>query len=269
VLKPANRHGSLGTKILSDPDEVDGAWAECTVQDEGLYAPRRGMPLRMLAEQYVAGDEFSVEMVVRDGSPIFANVTGKALYPGPRPVELGHTVPAPLPVEQSERLVADTSRVLAAVGFGSGFVHCEWIVSDGTPYLVECAGRMPGDGIVGLIEQAWKLEIVRIYATVMKGQPVIDELPVRAPAGAAAWFLHVPPGRVVSVRGIEEAQALPHVSTVVVTAAPGGQVRELRSSLDRVAFATACAATPTEALRSAQQAVAAIEVTVEPPQEER
>jgi len=97
ILKPANRQASVGTKILFDPAEIDQAWTECTQQDEGVFVPGRGMPLRMLVEQYVEGDEYSVEMVVRDGERLFGNVTAKTVYPGPRPVELGHTVPADLP----------------------------------------------------------------------------------------------------------------------------------------------------------------------------
>ena len=62
VLKPASRQAAVGTKILSEPDEVDAAWAECTDAEEGGYVPDRPMPLRMLAERYVLGEEFSVEI---------------------------------------------------------------------------------------------------------------------------------------------------------------------------------------------------------------
>jgi biotin carboxylase len=260
VLKPANRQGSVGTKILFDLTEIDRAWDECIVQDEGVLVPVRGLPLQMIVEQYVVGDEFSVEMVVGDGAPLFGNVTGKTLYPGPRPVELGHTVPADLPAEQTELLLAETERVLSAVGFGSGFVHCEWILASGMPYLVECAGRMPGDGIMELIQKAWQFEVVRLYIAIMEGSPVLDEVPRQAPAGAAVWFLHVDPGEVLSVDGVEDAKAVPDVVTVAVAAKPGFHVNELRSSWDRVALVTACSVNTAEALRRAQQGIDAITV---------
>lgn len=265
VLKPANRQASVGTMILHDVAEADAAWAECVVQDEGFVVPGRGLPLRMIAEQYVSGAEFSVEMMVRAGEPVFGNVTGKVLYPGPRPVELGHLVPAEIPTELTQRLLAETAAVLAAVGFGTGFAHCEWIVPpDGTPYLVECAGRMPGDGIIELIQRAWRFDIVEEYIRMMRGLPLRQPLPERAPAGAAVWFLHVEPGEVLSVDGVAAAQAVPDVVTVSVTAKPGGRVNELRSSWDRIALVTACSATPSEALERAKQAIAQISVTVLP-----
>jgi biotin carboxylase len=262
VLKPANRQASVGTKILFDPDEVAGAWADCTVQDEGLLVPSRGMPLQMLAEQYVQGDEFSVEMVVRDGVPVFGNVTAKTVYPGPRPVELGHVVPAPVPEAQTARLLAETQRVLDAVGFGTGFVHCEWIVSAGTPYLVECAGRMPGDGIMELIRNAWQFEVARLYIAVMEALPITEAVPAKPSRAAAVWFLHVEAGRVQSVDGVEDARAVPDVVTVVVGPRPGDHVNELRSSWDRVALVTSSSTGTAEALRRAQEGIAAITIRV-------
>ena len=94
VLKPANRQAAVGTLVLRDPADIDAAWADCTDQDEGIYQPDRGLPLRMLVEEYVTGDEFSVELLAREGERLFGNVTGKVLYAGDRPVERGHTVPA-------------------------------------------------------------------------------------------------------------------------------------------------------------------------------
>ncbi len=264
VLKPANRQASVGTKILFDGAEVDEAWVECTDQDEGVLVPERGLPLQMLAEQYVVGDEFSVEMVVRDGVPLFQNVTAKTVYPGPRPIELGHIVPADISPAQTESLLVETGRVLDAVGFGTGFVHCEWIVSDGVAFLVECAGRMPGDGIMELIQKAWQFEVAQLYIAVMEGRPAPEEVPQAAPRGAAVWFLHVEPGEVLSVDGVEAAKAVPDVVTVVVGAEPGGHVHELRSSWDRIALVTACSRDTAEALGRAQEAIKAITVKVQP-----
>ena len=264
ILKPANRQASVGTKILFDSAEIDRAWTECTQQDEGVFVPGRGMPLRMLVEQYVEGDEYSVEMVVRDGERLFGNVTAKTVYPGPRPVELGHTVPAALAAAETELLLAETESVLAAAGFSTGFVHCEWIVSGGTPYLVECAGRMPGDGIMELIQKAWQFDVVGLYLAAMEGRPFTGEVPEHAPAGAAVWFLHVEPGEVLSVDGAEAAKAVPDVVTVVVGPKPGDRVNELRSSWDRVALVTACSVDTAEALQRAQQAIGEITITVAP-----
>jgi len=262
VLKPANRQAAVGTRVLSDAAGVDAAWADCTDQDEGIYQPDRGIEVRMLVEEYVRGREFSVELMSRAGERVFGNVTAKELYPGDRPIEIGHTVPADVPAELTERLLADTERVLASVGFGAGFVHCEWIVTDsGMPCLVECAGRMPGDGIIDLIEYAWDVKIVEAYLDLMRGRPV-EGLPTSAPRAGAVWFLHPGAGEVVDVTGVEEAEATEDVLGVTVVVHKGDTVGDLRSSWDRVAMVEAGGPTTDAALRTARQALELIRIQV-------
>ena len=262
VLKPANRQAAVGTRVLSDPARVEAAWADCTDQDEGIYQPDRGIEVRMLVEEYVRGREFSVELMSRAGQRVFGNVTAKELYPGDRPIEIGHTVPADVPAELTERLLSDTERVLASVGFGAGFVHCEWIVADsGVPCLVECAGRMPGDGIIDLIEYAWDVKIVEAYLDLMRGRPV-EGLPTKAPRAGAVWFLHPGAGEVVDVTGVEEAEATEDVLGVTVVVHKGDTVGDLRSSWDRVAMVEAGGPTTDAALRTARRALELIRIQV-------
>ncbi len=269
VLKPANRQASVGTQVIEDPAEVDQAWANCVVQDEGIYVPDRAMELRMLAERFVEGAEYSVEMLLREGEPLFANVTGKRLFPGPRPVELAHIVPADIPDELTALLNEETRRLTGAAGFRTGIVHCEWIVSGGVPYLVECAGRFAGDGIIELIQRAYPVELNRAYFSVMKDEPVSDELPRRASGGAAVRFVSIEPGVIEDVRGVDKASQADGVFLCDVGVSAGDRFDGLRSSWDRVGDLMVTAGSPAEASRLAEEAVAMIEIDVRPDREER
>ncbi|KOY59480.1 ATP-grasp domain-containing protein [Streptomyces sp. XY332] len=263
VLKPANRQAAVGTRVIHHPAEVEQAWADCLVQDEGVFVPDRPMELSMLAEQYVEGPEFSVEMLVRDGRALFVNVTGKQLFPGPHPVEMAHTVPADIPEDLAETLGAQTARVVRAVGFRDGIVHCEWIVSNGVPYLVECAGRLAGGGIVDTIQLAYPVQLMRSYYAVMKGEEPPAELPRRAKGGAAVRFLATGAGRVTAVHGVEAARQVDGVFLVAVTAGPGDRFTGLRHSWDRAGIVMATADSSTEALRRAEAAAAAVRIDIE------
>jgi biotin carboxylase len=260
VLKPANRQASVGTQVIHDPAEVQSAWANCVVQDEGVFVPDRQMELRMLAESYVRGTEYSVEMLVRDGENLFANVTAKQLYPGPRPVEMAHIVPADITPELTALLGEQTLEVVRAIGFQYGIVHCEWIVADGLPYLVECAGRLAGDGIIELIENAYPVELKRHYVEVMKGEPLSAELPTHAKGGAATRFLAIEPGIVADVRGVEDAEQAEGMMWCDVSIEPGDRFGGLRSSWDRVGDVTVVGGSPAEALRRAEAAAAMIQI---------
>jgi biotin carboxylase len=265
VLKPANRQASVGTQVINDPAEVEPAWSNCVAQDEGIFVPDRLMELSMLAEQFVDGHEYSVEMLVQNGDAVFVNVTDKRLFPGPRPVELAHIVPADIPVDLAELLNAQTAGVVRAVGFRNGIVHCEWIVSAGVPHLVECAGRLPGDGILDIIQLAYPVELLRCYYAVMKGERLPSELSRRARGGAAVWFLTAEPGVVDGVRGAEHARQADGVVLVQVSVAPGDRCDGLHSSWDRAGIVMAAAGSPAEALRAAEAAAGMVRIDVRPP----
>ncbi|GGP91467.1 ATP-grasp domain-containing protein [Streptomyces melanogenes] len=235
-------------------------WTECTDHDEGIFVPDRPRDVRMLVEQYVAGAEYSVEMLVDRGTALFANVTEKTLFPGDRPVEMGHVVPADIPAELRDLLFEQTRQVLKAVGFGSGVVHCEWIVREGTAYLVECAGRFAGDGIIDLIDRAYSVDLVRHFWTLMKGEPVPGPLPSGATRAAAVRFLHARPGLVEAVDGVDRAREVPGVVSCNVVVKAGDRVRRLRSSKERIGAATAVAATAGEARSRTEEALAGISV---------
>lgn len=259
VLKPADRQGAVGTRVVYQPAEVAEAWAECQVHEEGVMVPDRPRAVRMLVEEYVAGHEYSVEMVVRDGVPLFANITDKVLYPGPRPIELAHVLPAPVDPELAESLRDHTTAVLRATGFGSGFVHCEWIVHDGEPVLVECAGRFPGDGIVEMIERAYAEPIGQYYFSVMRGRTP-PEFPKTAPHTAAVRFADAVSGEILRITGLEEANALPGVVRCSIGRSVGEVVPELRNSWHRIGSAMVLAPTPAEAMRLAEKAIGQVHV---------
>jgi biotin carboxylase len=262
IIKPANRQAAIGTLIVRDPAGIPAAWQDCLDQEEENSLPDRSYELQMLAEQVVTGAEYSVEMLYGNGKRYFANVTAKVLISGSRPVELGHLVPAPIPRDLAGLLAAETERLLVAIGFGAGLVHCEWIVQDGVPYLVECAGRQPGDYINELISGAYGFDFDRAYADLMRGDE--PDCPSRPARGAASWHGVAAPGEVISIDGVEQAAALPGVERCTATVTVGGFVPPLRSSWGRTAAVTAFAATALQARDIARRAVDMISVETKP-----
>jgi biotin carboxylase len=262
VLKPANRQGSLGVEVIRTVEQLPGAWRRAQDQDEGVMVPDRGFPVRMLAETFLDGPELSVEMFVRAGRPLFGNVTGKLVHPGTHPVELGHQVPAACGERDAYALVGATEALIRAIGFGTGIVHCEWILVDGRPHLVECAGRLPGDGIMDLIAAAYGFSPYRTLVRLLRGARV--RFPAGPRRGAAVWFLTAEPGCVARIDGVERAGALPGVFEVDMDVDVGATVSPVRSSGDRVGCVSAVGSDAVAALEAARFAATTIQVVTEP-----
>ncbi len=97
VIKPSARQASLGVRFVSTPQQAAAALEQARSATEVLLEPDRGIRSATLIEEALAGAEYSVELLVLAGTPVFANVTAKQVLAGDFPVELGHLVPAPRP----------------------------------------------------------------------------------------------------------------------------------------------------------------------------
>ena len=261
IVKPVALAGAAGVSKVHSVDEAEAAFRFAVAGDGGdqpADAPTAG---QVLVEQYVAGPEFSVEMLVENCRPVFANVTAKQLFDGPRPVERGHVLPYDADPQIAASLTELTGGVVSATGFRSGFIHCEWIVSQDGPVLVECAGRLPGDGVTALLGIAWGVDLVELYADIMQGQLDQSRLPKQPVGCSAVAFACATPGTVVSISGVEAASEVDGVYMVMPLVEVGDQIHELRSSADRVVLAIAGGADLAEASARAETAVGMVAVT--------
>ncbi|MGW7046861.1 ATP-grasp domain-containing protein [Streptomyces avermitilis] len=264
VLKPANRQASLGVVLLGPDDDAEAAWHHTVTAEE----PRLHVPYpdaaRYLVEERLHGPEVSVEALVHQGTIGFSNVTAKDVLPGRHPVELGHTVPAS-PAGAHDALHAAMTGLVAALGFCTGILHAEWVLTRGRPHLIECAGRLPGDRIHSLIDLAYGGEgILSDLVHLMAGE---GPAPARAALrGAAITFLAMPaahgPDTVVHcVTGTDKAEQLDSVEEVVLSAVPGTAVVETTSSWQRAGYVIATGTGPAEAARTARTAASLVTVT--------
>jgi biotin carboxylase len=258
VLKPANRHASLGVQLLRAGDDVAAAWRATVDARDDMMLPDHPLQWRYVAEQTVVGREYSAEVLVRDGDILFLNVTAKSTAGGRYPVELGHTVPAALSPELNTRFADDMARLVAAIGFGSGVLHAEWMVDDEGPVLIECAGRVPGDSIVDLIDSAYGFSLVHELVAVLSGRK--PDCPAGPCQASAIRFLTAPPGHVQKVTGLAAAGRHPAVVRAGVSVAVGDRVSDLRSSWDRVGEVFVVGATPDLAVDYAAAAAALIRI---------
>ncbi|MBO3740239.1 ATP-grasp domain-containing protein [Actinoplanes flavus] len=258
VLKPANRQASLGVQLLEPEDDLAAAWRRLIGADE----PRLRGELstgHYLMEQRLRGREVSVEMLVDRGRPGFVNVCAKTVQPGPHPVELGHQVPADIAEPDRDRLAALTAGLATATGFRSGVLHAEWIVTPGAgPHLVECAGRLPGDRIVDLIDLAYDLDLTAAWTAILQGRPGQPHTTARR--GAAIRFLTAAPGTVTAVDGTGPARSAPGVHDVQITARIGDVLAPVSSSWDRIGSVLATGDDAAQADRRARHAADLITV---------
>lgn len=265
VLKPANRQSSLGVQRLGPDDDLDVAWRRTTQADEPhLQGTPEWVPDRYLAEEQLDGREISVEAVVHRGEIVFVNITDERVLSGRHPVEVGHVVPAALADSTQSAVVESMFALAAATGFNAGILHAEWIlVNDTEPHLVECAGRLPGDDIVTLVDLAYGGSLVADWMAVLRGEAPTrrKQTPQR---GAAVRFLESGPGLVTSVTGADDARALGGVHSLLVQTTIGETLHIVESSWDRPGRVVVSAEDGPAAQRLADHAATLVHIVVAP-----
>jgi len=159
VLKPRSMAGAIGIKKVHNADEL---WKIV----EGLGDEQS----RYLLERFVPGDIFHVDCIVYEREVRFALASGY----GRPPLEVSHgggiftTRTLERESETARRLIAENTRVMAALGMLRGVSHSEYILGreDGTVYFLETSARVGGAHIAELVEAATGINLWAEWAKV-------------------------------------------------------------------------------------------------------
>ncbi|MDF5756211.1 ATP-grasp domain-containing protein [Spongiactinospora sp. TRM90649] len=228
VVKPADGSGSSGVQIVREPGEVAAAFRA---------AAPRGHSGRVVVDRYLDGPEFSVESVSWGaGEHEIVGITEKTCTSPPYCVELAHYFPAEVPDDLAARIGQVVTDALTALGMRAGVSHAEVRVVDGTPYVIEVAGRPAGDFIPKLVRLATGRDLHLLELAAVTG--------TRAPEGepscqaAAVAFFQGEPDAVIARPDVHAVLADPVLGGAAIELAywwrDGARAPMVRSSGDRL-----------------------------------
>ena len=139
IVKPTDRSGSRGIYKIYSTEELKNAID---------FALKEGFEKKALIEEFVEGDEYSVEYISYYGKHYFLALTKKFTTGAPHFIETGHMQPAPISDELLEKIKSVIEHALNSLGLENGASHSEIKISDqGKIKIIEIGGRMGGDCI--------------------------------------------------------------------------------------------------------------------------
>jgi biotin carboxylase len=225
ALKPANRHASLGVAKVDADSDAGAAW-RAVRETLGPWAiPDRDLKWRYLVEEWLDGQQVSVETLVVDGSPIFHSTSLMEFEPERSLLEIAVTVPAPLTELEHAELIAAQESFIGALRPERGIFHAEWRLTSGGPRLLECAARMPGGMRPEQIMWSWGFNICAAFAEIMAGE--CPAVPLGPRAATTVRTLYPPPGVVTEIAGVDLLDELPGVVDVRVNVGVGDIIPEV------------------------------------------
>lgn len=236
VIKPAENSASFGVTVVRDADRLQSA-----VDEAGAWTHEfpHGLPFdrTVLVQEYLPGQEFSVEAVTDRGRFFTWGVTMKFTTGGAARAETGHLFPAPIPDELAARIIEVARQGTSALGITDGISHTEIKLDvDGNPRLIESGPRPAGDFIPRLVELATG-ESPTDYYVVQAVCGLPDDFTTAAPYRSAAVHF-VRPLRDGILRSVTLPKKLGETEVVEsrVTAGPGQEVTVGSTNVDRVGW---------------------------------
>lgn len=138
VMKPIDSSASRGVIKVFSENELFKEF------DESMkYSNSKGIIL----EEFINGNEYSVECLIQDGNINIIAITEKTVTGEPYFVEVRHIVPAKLDSEDIDNINELINRIVKLVGLNNSAAHIELKLSSEGPTIIELGARLGGDFI--------------------------------------------------------------------------------------------------------------------------
>ncbi len=181
IIKPTDRSGSRGVTLVTDPSGLESAVRAALEQ---------GFEKAVLIEEYVDGDEYSVEYMSWQGNHTFLALTQKFTTGAPHFIEKGHLEPAIISQDKMEEIKKVVSHALKSLGIKYGASHSEIKITNKEEIkVIEIGGRMGGD-LIGsdLVELSTGVDFVEEVINVSLGIPPKTDIKKTRAAGVRFIF---------------------------------------------------------------------------------
>jgi len=244
VIKPSDNAGSRGVSIVESTSELDNAY------EHAMSFSRNN---EILIEEYMRGEEISVEAFVQDGEVTILSLSDKIRTPPPYPLDIRVVFPSNKiePIQEEAKQIAE--QAIKSCELDNAVVHIEMMVTADGPKLVEMAARGAGFHVFSKM-LAWVCGIntIELLMHISLGRKVfIEHLEQR---GAVLSFPFAKTGVVKQINGLDAIRLLKGVRDTEVYVKPGDTVNMLRSGSDRVGHIITYANDRATAIRIADDA---------------
>lgn len=142
IIKPRDNSGSRGVKLCRNREELDDAIAEAL--------PYSHLDT-VLVEEFIEGQEYSIESLHYDGKHEVIQFTEKKTTKFPYNVELGHIQPADISDANKQKIREIISRIGQILHFENCPSHTELKINAHGIFVIETSPRLGGDYITSTL----------------------------------------------------------------------------------------------------------------------
>lgn len=259
VVKAPDRQGQRGLCLVESPEALPAAI------ENAFAASRVGT---CLVEELVPGRELTVNAFSLGGRFHPLTVTDRLVAEPPAfGVALAHVWRSDLDAASVGAAIQVAQAAAEALGISDGPTYTQVLVpvSGGRPLVGELAARLGGGHDAELCRAVLGVDLTGLTIAAALGEevpePALD--PVERAGGGVVRFLVAPPGELVAVDGVEEAEEREGIVRVRVYRRRGHRFDQLRRGSDRAGAVIAVGGTREEALERADRAAQTVRFSVD------
>ncbi|MDG1418747.1 MAG: ATP-grasp domain-containing protein [Maricaulis sp.] len=231
IVKPNRASGGRGARKLNCKSDIHRIWPECARETNGHGA---------LIEEWVEGQQLTIEGYLFDGRLIFDAFTERMPMDEPYVGTIAHDAPASTGVGVRDRVIELVERVYRTVGITSGPIDADIVVRpNNEPVILETSPRLGGNDLCQLIKAGWGVDIAQaaILHALGKAEDGARLLAGARQKGACCVrILHSKTDGILKYdeAGLDHLRAENWVSSLNVDYTPGSRVPAFQSGRDRI-----------------------------------
>jgi biotin carboxylase len=223
IIKPVDNSGSRGVGLCRSSKEAS------KLINEAITHTRKDF---ILVEEYIEGQEYSVEAIHTHVQTDILQVTEKQLSKFPSRVEMGHMAPAELDPDTLNAIESVIKKIAKSFNYKACASHTEIKINNGKITVIETSPRLGGDMITShLVPLSTGQDIEDFLIDIcLDSKPILAN---RKRDFAGIFYINLPLGTVTGIHDLSAIRKHPNCISLEVTVKVGDEIREIKNSLDR------------------------------------
>jgi biotin carboxylase len=255
VVKPVDNMGARGVRRVDIKEELATAVEE---------AMEHSAAAAVIVEEYLQGDELSLDAVVYNGKITICGVADRKICFAPYFVEMGHTIPTAINVQLVDQVVTLFKRGIRALGINLGAAKGDIKLTPEGPVIGEIAARLSGGYMSGwTYPYSSGVEVTGAALNIAVGLPPEGLRPLAGRTSAERAFISIP-GVISSIEGVSAAERVQGIRNIFLRTAPGSKVIFPTNNMEKCGNIISCAAARSEAVELAEKASQSIFLRLAP-----
>ena len=265
VLKPLTLSGSCGVIRADDPESFQDAFTRISHLLQSFDRLEQDLAGRqILIEDFIPGIEVALEgLLTKETFHCLALFDKPDPLNGPYFEETIYVTPSRLPHDTQTRITESLAKAARAIGLREGPVHGELRINDQDIWVIEVAARSIGGKCSRMLEFGTGKSLEELILIHALGQD-LPSLDLKKGAGGVMMIPIPQEGILERIEGQKEAEQVPGVEELVMTAEPGDHLIPLPEGKRYLGFIQARGEKPEEVEETLREAHRRLTVRIRP-----